>query len=100
VMSSRLGLRKPGQFGSRRTSGRICAQAVSNEVRNGWRIESQTDYNAYLVRGQRTSHGLHIFVSVITLGLWLPVYAVMLYANRTQRLTINVDDWGNTNFQR
>jgi hypothetical protein len=78
----------------------LLAQAVSNEVRNGWRIESQTDYYSYLVKGQRTSHGLHIFLSVITLGLWLPVYGLMLYFNRDQRLTITVDEWGNTNIQR
>lgn len=78
----------------------VLARAVSNEVRNGWRIESQTDYDAYLVKGQRTSHGLHIFLSFITAGIWLLVWAAMLFVNRDQRLHVHVDEWGNTNIER
>ena len=32
------------------------ASAVANEVRQGWRIESQTDYQAVIVRGHRPNH--------------------------------------------
>jgi hypothetical protein len=78
----------------------MLARTVSNEVREGWRIESQTDYDAYLVKGQHTSHVLHLILTIITLGAWGIVWIVMAYLNRTQRETINVDEWGNLSIQK
>lgn len=60
----------------------LLARAVANEVRNGWNVQSQTDFQAIMVKGDRTSHGLHIFLSIVTLGLWLIVWGIMLYVNR------------------
>lgn len=76
------------------------ARAVANEVRNGWHVESQTDYQAVLRKGQRTSHGLHIFLSFITLGLWLIVWGAMVLVNRSRHLVIDVDAYGNVNISR
>ena len=76
------------------------ARAVANEVRGGWHVQSQTDYQAILVKGKRTSHGLHIFLSIITLGLWILVWAVMWYLNRDQHRVIDVDPYGNVNIQK
>jgi hypothetical protein len=78
----------------------VLARTVSNEVRNGWRIESQSDYDAYLVKGERTSHGLHLFLTIITLGLWGFVWIALVILHRDQRESINVDEWGNVNIQR
>jgi hypothetical protein len=78
----------------------VLARTVANEVRNGWRIESQADYDAYLVKGQRTSHVLHLILTILTVGLWGIVWIVMVYLNRDQRETINVDEWGNVNIQK
>ena len=75
------------------------ARSVANEVRGGWHVQSQTDYQAVLVKGKRTSHGLHIFLSIITLGLWLPVWGVVWYMNRDQHRVIDVDPYGNVNVQ-
>ena len=37
---------------SRRMSGKeLLARAVANEIRQGWRVESQTDYQAVIVKG-------------------------------------------------
>ncbi len=75
---------------------RALANAVASEcARGGWRVESQTDVNAILAKGKRTSHGLHVFLSVISVGLWLPVWGVLWYLNREQRLVLNVDEYGN-----
>lgn len=76
------------------------ARAVANEVRNGWHVESQTDYQAVLHKGQRTSHGLHIFLSIITAGLWLIVWGAMVLVNRSRHLVIDVDPYGNVNISR
>ena len=75
---------------------RALANAVATEcARGGWRVESQTDVNAILAKGKRTSHGLHIFLSIITAGLWLFVWGPLWYMNREQRLILNVDEYGN-----
>jgi hypothetical protein len=75
---------------------RALANAVAGEcARGGWRVESQTDVNAILAKGKLVSHGLHIFLSMITVGAWLPVWGVLWYVNREQRLILNVDAYGN-----
>ncbi len=75
---------------------RALANAVASEcARNGWRVESQTDVNAILAKGKRTSHGLHLVLSILTLGIWLLVWPVVWYLNREKRLVLNVDQYGN-----
>ena len=76
------------------------ANAVANEVRQKWHVQSQTDYQAVLRKGGNTSHGVHLFASIATLGLWLPVWAAMLYINRDQHRIINVDEYGNVNIEK
>lgn len=76
------------------------AHAVAAQVRDGWHVQSQTDYQAVFGKGKNTSHGVHIFASIITLGLWLPVWAVMVYVNRDQHRVVNVDPYGNVNVEK
>jgi hypothetical protein len=78
----------------------LLARAVAGEVRGGWHVQSQTDYQAVLVKGKRTSHGVHIFLSLITLGLWLPVWGILWYLNRDQHRVVDVDAYGNVNVQK
>jgi len=33
-------------------------------------------------RSNRTSHGLHLFLSIITFGLWVPVWIIVTIVNR------------------
>lgn len=44
------------------------ANAVAREVGNGCRVESQTDFQAVVVKGKRPSHLLHLILSLVTLG--------------------------------
>ncbi len=75
---------------------RALANAVASEcARGGWRVESQTDVNAILAKGKRTSHGLHLVLSILTAGIWLLVWPVVWYLNREKRLVLNVDQYGN-----
>lgn len=76
------------------------ARAVANEVRGGWHVQSQTDFQAILVKGKRTSHGVHLFASIFTIGFWVPVWLFMTYHNRDQHRTVDVDPYGNVNVQR
>ena len=78
----------------------MLAQAVANEVRNGWHVQSQTDFQAVMRKGKQTSHVLHLILSIITLGLWLIVWVVVWYLNRDQSMVISVDPYGNVNIQK
>lgn len=76
------------------------ARSVAQHVRKGWSVQSQTDYQAVLVKGARVSHGLHLFLSLITLGLWFVVWAIIWFVNREQHCVIDVDPYGHVNVQR
>lgn len=71
------------------------AREVGNQARAGWRVQSQTDYQAVLAKGKRTSHGLHIFLSIITIGFWIPVWILMTVLNRDRQKVVEVDAFGN-----
>lgn len=91
-------------IGSKKTADErkaILARTVTNEVARGWRVESQSDYQAVLLKGKRTSHGLHLFLSIITAGIWLIVWALMVFViNKERREVVAVDDYGNANVSR
>ena len=75
------------------------ATAVSGEVSRGWRVESQSQVQAILVKGKNINHTLQIFLSVITLGGWLLVYIPIFIINRRQTRIVRIDDFGNTLFE-
>lgn len=71
-------------------------QAVAREVSaGGWRIESQTDQQAVLVKGKDTNHVLHLIISLVSCGLWLFVWPILWYLNQRKTLILSVDAYGN-----
>jgi hypothetical protein len=53
------------------------ASDVDRLLRRGWRIESSTPSVVVLVKDRRrTNHVGHALATLLTLGLWLPVWAV------------------------
>jgi hypothetical protein len=78
----------------------LLASAVANQVRFGWRIESQTDYQAVIVKGNRPNHVLHLLLTIFTLGLWGIVWIAMVAFGGEKRGVIGIDEYGNTNIQR
>ena len=72
----------------------ILARAVTDSAQYGWHVVSQTQNTAQLAKGKPTSHLLHLVISVLTLGLWIPVWiAVSLFTGEKHRLII-VDEYG------
>lgn len=74
---------------------RNLAQAVQTEVVAGWRVESQTDESAVLVKGGVTNHTLHLILTLITCGLWGVVWLIMVLVNQRKTVMLRVDDYGN-----
>lgn len=73
----------------------ILASAVAQQVRKGWRVESQTDYQATLAKGHRPNHLLHLILTLLTLGIWGIVWIIVTLTNREKRKSIAVDEFGN-----
>lgn len=67
------------------------AQAIDHEVfTNGYRIESQSEVRAVLVKGQPTNHILHLVLTAVTCFAWGPVWGVMAYLNRRQAIMLTL----------
>jgi hypothetical protein len=72
----------------------LLAQAVANYVHGGWRVESQTDYQAVMVKGHRTNHVLHLILTLITLGIWAIVWILMVALGGEKRSVVSIDEYG------
>ena len=73
------------------------AEAVGREVGGGWHVESQSDYQAILVRpGTKVNHLLHLVLTLLTLGFWLFVWVpVAILKKRDRHKVVQVDGYGN-----
>lgn len=69
--------------------------AVNEFVSHGWRVESRSEYQAVFAKGHRHSHGLHLFLTIITLGLWgLFVWLPLSILGGEKRRIVSVDEYG------
>ncbi len=78
----------------------LLAQAIANWVRGGWHVESQTDYQAVMVKGHRPNHILHLILTIVTLGIWAIVWILVTILGGEKRAVVSVDEYGNTLAQR
>ena len=75
-------------------------RAIHTQVAQGARVESQGDYQAILAKGHRPNHILHLILGFLTLGLWWLVWIALVIFGGEKRISVNVDEWGNTNVQK
>ena len=71
----------------------VLAQEIAGRSRRGRRVESQSDFQAILVFGQRVNHILHLLLAAFTAGLWCLVW-IFLNANGERRELVQVNEWG------
>ncbi len=76
--------------------GYILASTVHAHAARGWRVESQTNASALLVKGKQVHNGAHAVMTLLTGGLWLAVWLPSMLINRRRCLAITVDAYGNT----
>ena len=70
------------------------AEAVALELVDGCRVEPASDYEVVVVTGSRPNHGLHLILTVVTLGLWALVWIPAAIFQREHRTSISVDRFG------
>jgi hypothetical protein len=68
-------------------------QTVAQLVARGAKVEYRDEQHAVVSAGRPVNHVLHLFLTVITLGLWLLVWIPLHLRSRPRRyvLTVGVD---------
>lgn len=68
----------------------LLAAAVAQRVAWGWRVESTpTPGQVVMVHGRRPNHILHLLLTVVTLGLWLPIWILVAVTSKEQRAVLS-----------
>ena len=76
------------------------ARMVTAQVADGARVESQSDYQAVLVRGHRLNNTMHLILTIVTFGAWGIVWLLLALFGGEKRQVASVDEWGNASVQR
>lgn len=69
-------------------------RGIQQALRQGWRVESQSDFSAALVKGKRPNHLLHLFLTIFTAGLWGIVWIILAITKHEHRRLLQVDEYG------
>lgn len=78
----------------------ILAQHIANLVAQGRRVESQGDFQAVMVRGNKVNHVLHLILTLVTLGLWVIIWLVLALSGGEKREIVKIDEWGTPSVTR
>ena len=68
--------------------------AVNQFIAGGWRVESRSEFQAVFVKGHRTNNTLHLILSIVTVGLWIPVWILLAILGGEKRQIVSVDEYG------
>jgi hypothetical protein len=66
--------------------------AVRRALEKGARLESRTDYSAVLVVDNKPNHLLHLVLSIVTLGIWLLTWLLIVRRGNEARIQVSVDE--------
>lgn len=73
----------------------ILAQQIQMAVARGGRIQSQSDSIVVIMHGKPVNHMLHLFITLITSGIWLIGWIIVAMKGGEKREMITVDEFGN-----
>jgi hypothetical protein len=61
----------------------------------GWRIESRSDFQATIAKGEKINNTLHLILTLVTLGLWAIVWIIVAITGGIKRMMVTIDEYGN-----
>jgi hypothetical protein len=61
----------------------------------GWRVETRSEFQATIAKGKEVNHLLHLFLAVITFGLWLIPWLILGVGAGVKRRMVTIDEFGN-----
>ena len=78
----------------------LLAQQLQSASARGLRIESQSEFQAVMVEGQRVNHVLHAIITIFSCGLWGIVWIILAVTGGEKREMVVVDEFGNVQLQK
>lgn len=78
----------------------LLARAINTQIAQGARIESQSDYQAVIVKGKHVNHILHLILTLVTFFIWSIVWLALVITGGEKRSIVAVDEYGNVSVQK
>ncbi len=72
----------------------VLDQELMAIVAGGGRVEARTPTSAIVTTGTPVNHVLHLLITVLLCGLWLPVWIIMAANGGEKRTMVSVDETG------
>lgn len=69
-------------------------QELMTMLTRGGRVEARTPTSAVVSTGKPVNHILHLLITVLLIGLWLPVWIIIAIDGGEKRTTVSVDENG------
>ena len=61
---------------------------------NGWTLVNKSGFYANLEKGKPANHILHLLLSIVTAGVWIPIWIIITLASKKKTLQLYVEDDG------
>jgi hypothetical protein len=78
----------------------LLARTLTSQIASGARVESQSDFQAVVVKGKGVNHTLHLIITLVTLLMWAPVWIALAIFGGEKRNLLTVDEYGNAAVQK
>ena len=73
---------------------------MTTQIATGARVESQSDFQAVVIKGKPVNHTLHLIITLVTLTMWAPVWIALAIFGGEKRSMVVVDEYGNAAVQK
>lgn len=72
---------------------------VMQRVMEGFRVETQTEWQVVVAKPANVNHVVHVILSLLTCGLWLPIWLIVAMTAKSPRIILSVDPYGQVTSQ-
>ena len=66
--------------------------AIHRALERGARLDSRMEFSAVLVVASTPNHVLHLVLSIITFGIWLLAWLLVVLRGKERRILVSVDE--------
>ena len=74
------------KFGGKPTIDSI----VQERIAQGWRVAERRETDVVIEKGEKIPHGTHIFLTVVSFGLWGAIYGLHLIVGGLKRRRVEL----------
>lgn len=74
----------------------ILEKRIIEFIALGWTVEHKSDFDVVIKTGKRPNHILHLLLSLVSFGFWLPVWLLLSISMGKRLQRISIDEFGNS----